>query len=83
MLPVHNCFNPCFDGSVARVDADSEKNRPSPSFNPCFDGSVARDGRKRGARALRSGFNPCFDGSVARELCLLARLAVSGFQSLF
>ena len=37
------CFNPCFDGSVARGRGRSSRLRARRSgFNPCFDGSVAR-----------------------------------------
>ena len=37
------CFNPCFDGSVARVYcAVTLAAGYRFCFNPCFDGSVAR-----------------------------------------
>ena len=62
------CFNPCFDGSVARGNCIRQcKLCIMPGFNPCFDGSVARgicSMRLIGCHTL--GFNPCFDGSVAR-----------------
>ena len=36
------CFNPCFDGSVARGHDFFASVELSRRFNPCFDGSVAR-----------------------------------------
>ena len=72
--PGSRCFNPCFDGSVARGDhCATEVVKAGSGFNPCFDGSVAR-----GKRALDSQllvelcFNPCFDGSVARGRSIAA-----------
>ena len=45
--PASVCFNPCFDGSVARAFVGTwAHGRPSFGFNPCFDGSVARVGCK-------------------------------------
>ena len=38
------CFNPCFDGSVARALAGTAMPPETEGFNPCFDGSVARAG---------------------------------------
>ena len=37
------CFNPCFDGSEARVAGGAELCLGNRSFNPCFDGSEARE----------------------------------------
>ena len=37
-----NGFNPCFDGSVARVCVICKRAYDYDCFNPCFDGSVAR-----------------------------------------
>ena len=42
MLLMASSFNPCFDGSVARVLAKHLMPTRQQSFNPCFDGSVAR-----------------------------------------
>ena len=36
------CFNPCFDGSVARGLCAGAVRCIGRCFNPCFDGSVAR-----------------------------------------
>ena len=36
------CFNPCFDGSVARGGQQVHCEFAPYGFNPCFDGSVAR-----------------------------------------
>ena len=61
------CFNPCFDGSVARGSDSHAYARPrKQGFNPCFDGSVARGSGRRNPKANETCFNPCFDGSVAR-----------------
>ena len=37
------CFNPCFDGSVARGRSRGFTIGSTRGFNPCFDGSVARE----------------------------------------
>ena len=61
------CFNPCFDGSVARGAYSDWLMYSSQCFNPCFDGSVARGvGAVNASVTILNCFNPCFDGSVAR-----------------
>ena len=47
------CFNPCFDGSVARGPDAPRPFGCSTRFNPCFDGSVARGTLAQGGHIHR------------------------------
>ena len=78
------CFNPCFDGSVARALCTSRIFATVTSFNPCFDGSVARVSKRDTLKKRGWCFNPCFDGSVARvEIIMRHMQDKTEFQSLF
>ena len=68
-------FNPCFDGSEARVPSRPVNWDTGTGFNPCFDGSEARVAARIRWLNMEMCFNPCFDGSEARALGMPKRVA--------